>query len=132
MISMKMHQGMMWMLVCVLTTGVLGGAAAAGGESLESLKESFAKRLPKLTEAKHAGKIGETTAGLVEAVKGDADVAKLVSEENADRQSLYVLIAKKENTSVETVAERAARRNFDKAAVGDWLKSKDGAWKQKK
>src|SRR5262249_22573921 len=102
------------------------------GETLESLKESFAKRLPKLAAAKQAGKVGETTAGTVEAVKGDGDVAQLVTDENADRASLYALIAKKENTTADAVSQRAARRNFEKASAGEWLKGNDGVWKQKK
>jgi len=55
-----------------------------------------------------------------------------VEDENADRKALYELIAKKEETTPEKVAERNAARNFEKAKPGEWLKGKDGKWEQKK
>jgi uncharacterized protein YdbL (DUF1318 family) len=71
---------------------------------------------------------------LVEAVDGkslDDHASKLVDEENADRKELYDLIAKKEGTTAQLVAERNAKRNFEKAKHGDWLKGADGKWTKK-
>jgi len=79
------------------------------------------------------GFVGETDAGLVDWVdKKDAKSAELIDQENTDRKELYKLIAEKEKTTEEKVAERNAARNFQRAQSGEYLKDKDGAWKRKK
>jgi uncharacterized protein YdbL (DUF1318 family) len=118
---------MMAMLAVALTAG-----AAYAEPTMDSLKASFAKRLPALEAAKHAGKVGETAAGFVAAVKDAGDAASIIDGENADRTALYALIAKKEGASEAQVAERNGVRNFARAAAGDWLQGKDGKWTQKK
>jgi uncharacterized protein len=75
--------------------------------------------------------VGETSAGLVDFVeKRDSKAAKLVEEENDDRKALYELIAEKEGISADVVATRAAKRNFDRAKAGEYLKE-GGKWKKK-
>ena len=125
------------MKIATLTTVLIAVAAlflSAGvlraDTSTDSLKASFAKRLPALQSAKRSGKIGETATGFVAAVNGDG--GSIVDEENADRKTLYGLIAKSENISVDQVGGRAAVRNFAKAAPGEWIQGKDGKWTQKK
>ncbi len=116
--------------------GAFALLSAAQAASLDQLKERFKERYPKLVKAKSEGKVGEVYNGYVEAVKAehqdDAEVKKLIGDENADRRALYELIAKKEGVAPEKVAERNAARNFDKAKPGEWLKGKDGKWEQKK
>ena len=94
----------------------------------DELQARFKQRYAQVKQLKRAGQIGETTAGMVEAVKGGLEEAaqKLVSEENADRSELYDLIAKKEGTTAAAVAERNALRNFQRAETGEYLKGKDG------
>ena len=106
-------------------------AIFAADSSKEALQKRFKERYPEIRKLKDAGVIGETDEGYLDYVKDrDPDAAKLVEEENADRKALFALIAKDENTSVETVAKHAAQRNFDKAKKGDFLKT-DGKWKKK-
>jgi uncharacterized protein len=110
--------------------------ARAADDDKAALKKRFEERYPKLVELKKAGKIGETTQGVVEAVKkeylDDSKVKNLLSDENADRQKLYKLIAKDTGATPDSVATRAAQRNFEKAKAGEYLKDKDGKWTQKK
>ena len=69
----------------------------------------------QIAELKSAGTIGETYKGYVDFVKdGDDDAKQLVQDENSDRESLYKLIAKRTDTTAEKVAERNAKRNFEK------------------
>jgi len=114
---------------------MLLGAAAAQAVDFAKLKERFKQRYPKLLKAKNAGKIGETFQGYVEAVKPeylqDADLKKLLEDENADRKTLYKAIADKEGVPPEKVAERNAVRNFKRAKPGHYLKNKDGKWVKK-
>jgi uncharacterized protein YdbL (DUF1318 family) len=99
------------------------------------LRDRFKNRFPQVRAAKQAGNIGETMAGVLEAVPGkspDEATRKLMDEENADRRELYKLIAEREKTTAEKVAERNAARNFEKAVAGEYLKAADGKWTQKK
>ena len=118
-----------------LATVALFAAATAQAVDFAKLKERFKERYPKLLKAKDAGKIGETFHGYVEAVKPeylrDADLKKLLEEENADRKTLYKAIADKEGVPPEKVAERNAVRNFKRAKPGHYLKNKDGKWVKK-
>jgi uncharacterized protein len=101
----------------------------------QELQTRFEKRYPQLLQFKTAGKIGETMQGFVEFVdpkfRSEQPVAKLVEEENADRRELYKLIAEEEKTTPDLVAERTAKRNYEKARAGEYLKSADGSWKKK-
>ena len=100
----------------------------------EELQKRFKERDPKLVELKQAGTIGETYQGYVELVdekSKDKDAKAVVDEENADRKELYKIIADKEGTTADVVAERNAKRVFEKAKVGEYLKGADGKWKKK-
>jgi uncharacterized protein YdbL (DUF1318 family) len=108
-------------------------AFSSSAQSMDELKARFAERLPQLRALKADGKIGETAAGAVEAriTITLADSATL-AEENKDRITLYRLIAQRENTTPEVVAQRNAQRNFQRATPGEWLKDLSGNWFQKK
>ncbi|MDP9173806.1 MAG: YdbL family protein [Planctomycetota bacterium] len=101
----------------------------------DALKKRAEERYPKLRAAKDAGKIGEDSGGMIEAVDPkflqDSDLAKLVNDENNDRTELYRLIAQASQTTPDLVAQEAAKRNFANAKSGDYLKGPDGAWQRK-
>lgn len=106
--------------------------AAEIDQRIDALQEKFEHRYPELRELKKNGVIGETAEGFVAFVKGEtAGAEEIVNEENADRRTLYALIAEKEQTTEQKVAERNARRNFRNAEPGDHLRDKDGRWSQK-
>jgi len=116
-------------------------ALAEDAGEIDKLKERFKKRYPTLLELKNDGKIGETTRAKVEAVKaeyldeialGETTVKAFLAAENKDRDRLYVLMAKQAGTTVDKVVERAAKRNFGRAADEHYLKLKSGKWVQKK
>lgn len=115
-------------LTAVMTVGVRA-------DRQDELQERFKSRFGKLQEGKAAGKIGETTTGVIDPVDAkfleDDALRSLVEEENADRRELYKLIAEKERTTEGKVAERAAARNFQRAKSGEYLKDRDGKWKRK-
>ena len=118
----------------LLSTNLLVPAVVRADRG-DELRQRFKNRYPQVKAAKQAGKIGETSAGLLEGVPGkslDDATRKLADEENADRQELYKLIADREKTTAQKVAERNAARNFEKAGAGEYLKGADGKWTQKK
>jgi uncharacterized protein YdbL (DUF1318 family) len=118
-----------------LLSALVLSPTVARADRADDLRQRFKNRFPQVKAAKQAGKIGETSAGVLEAVPGkslDDATRKLADEENADRQELYKIIAEREKTTAEKVAERNAARNFEKATAGEYLKGADGKWTQKK
>ena len=127
------HLKLSSILLSVLMTLALSAGAALAADKAELRKRSEA-RYPELRAAKGEGKIGETSDGLVEAVKGaslDAKMRELVDEENADRRELYKILAKETDTDESLVARRAAARNIERAGKGEWIK-RGGEWEQKR
>lgn len=126
-----------WMSIAIgaVVMFVVAGPARAADRKAE-LQQAFEQRFPQLREYKSAGKVGETTQGLVEAVKSeylsDAKLKKLIDDENRDRKELYAQIAKETNATPEFVAEQNARRNYQRAKPGEYLRTADGRWEQKK
>ncbi|HEY7090569.1 MAG TPA: YdbL family protein [Tepidisphaeraceae bacterium] len=116
------------LMTCLVTS------AAFGADKAE-LRQRFEQRFPQIVQYKTQGKIGETSAGVLEAVDpkflDDKALAKLIEEENGDRVQLYQIIAREQNVSPDKAAERAARRNFDRARPGEYLKGPDGKWTRK-
>ena len=98
------------------------------------LQARFRERDGALDAAKRDGKIGETTEGLIDFVRGgdDAKLRRLVDDENKDRRELYEIIAKETGATAAVVAEQNARRNYQRARAGEYLKTATGEWKQKK
>lgn len=122
-----------FILMSLLAT-VAFAASSARAATEEQLRERFKQRYAKLVEYKQAGTVGETYQGYAELVdenSKDKDAKAVVDEENADRKELYKLIADKEGTTADVVAERNAKRVFEKAKPGEYLKGSDGKWKKK-
>ena len=132
-------------LALVLLLVAATAVVADTQEELKELKLSFKKRYPTLAKMRKAGRIGETFDGYVEAVKADTlkekvdpkaesspTVAEFLKTENEDRGRLYVILAKRSETTPEKVAARNAARNFDRAGAEEFLKTKDGKWVKKK
>ena len=123
------------LIASLLALALFPAAPASAATREDELKESFKQRYPKLAELKKAGTLGETFHGYVEVVNAksaDEDANELVEGENQDRKELYKLIAEKEGVTQEKVAERNAKRVFEKAKPGEYLKGEDGKWTQKK
>lgn len=120
-------------LLALFTIAITNTGANAATKA--ELQTKFEKRYPQILNFKKDGKVGETTTGIIEAVKSDyltdKTLAKLIEDENADRKELYKLIAEEEKTTADQVARAAAIRNFQKAKAGEYLKAADGTWKKK-
>ena len=128
-VTMKLLIALFAAAVILLAPGTL---LAADAKDEAALQKRFKSRHPQVQQLKTDGVIGETTDGYVDFVgkQADAKAADLVEQENADRKALYKLIAQKESITADIVAQRAAKRNFDRAKSGEYLKQ-GGKWKQK-
>jgi uncharacterized protein YdbL (DUF1318 family) len=110
---------------------LLAADAPRGGDDDAAIQKRLRERYPQIQKLKTAGTIGETDEGYVDFVdKKDPKAADLVKDENVDRKAAYKLIADKEGVDVDVVAKRAAKRNFERAKAGEWLKE-GGKWKKK-
>ena len=114
---------------------IVTASLVEAADSVASLQASFKARYGQLAEQKRIGKIGETAEGTVAAVKDeflkDKKVKAVLEAENADRSSLYKLLAAKEKITAGAVAKRNAARNAQKATAGAYLRDAKGNWRQK-
>ncbi len=118
------------LVFCVARAGV------AAEDAEEKLKKRFQERHDQLVKMKQAGKVGERFDGYAEAVTEehakDEAVTKLVDVENTDRKEYFAILAKKQKTTVESVAQQFALFKFQKAGEEEYFKTKAGEWKKKK
>ena len=126
-----MNTKILTMLLVPLLVLTAAAYAQDNSDRIQELQEQFKQRDPQIQQAKRAGIIGETSEGFVDFVEqSDEKYADVVEEENSDRRELYGLIAEQEKTTPEKVARRNAKRNFERARSGDYLKE-DGTWRRK-
>ena len=122
----------------MLTILVLAAATevSVAVETEAAIKKKFEARHKALLKFKTAGKIGETAKGYVEPLEPsfarEPKVKSLVDAENADRKTLYGLLARKQKASVGEVARQNAILKFKKAGTEEFFKGKDGVWRKKK
>ncbi len=118
--------------ICLACLLFVSAATQAADTKLDGLRERFKERYPKIHALKTDGVIGETSRGYIAFVeKEKAGAAELIKAENADRETLYKTLAEKEGSTPENVAERNAKRNFEKAKSGEYLQGTDGKWQKK-
>lgn len=120
-------------LSLLLAAYVAPPQAAHAADSKAQLQERFKDRYPDLQKLRSAGKIGETSAGTVEAVAGSLDAAarKVVDAENADRADLYQILAKELGTTADKVGRINGARRIKELRPGEYYKDDDGKWRKK-
>ena len=99
------------------------------------MRDRFEKRLPDITALKKEGKVGETFDGYLEAVTpagaANAKIAELIKAENTDRLAYYQAVARAAQSDIGYVGELSAMKRFEAAQKGEYLRYRDGTWKQK-
>lgn len=104
-------------------------------ETRKEVQARIESRFAKLEAYRDEGKIGEVVDGSLQPVEdkymSDATLKGLVDAENADRKTLFAIIAKEEGAPVEEVAKTYARKLFDLAKPQHFLKGKNGKWIRK-
>jgi uncharacterized protein YdbL (DUF1318 family) len=101
-----------------------------------ALRERFEQRLPEIIAAKKTGRIGETFDGYVDTIasgsaQADSSLDALIKAENADRLTYYQAVARSAQASLAYVGELSAMKRFEAATSGEYLRHRDGQWKQK-
>lgn len=119
------------MLVMLATGSTASAAQGKDDAGLSELRERFKKRHPEIQQLKRDGIVGETSEGYVDFVqKRPEKPAAVVDAENKDRKTLYIILAEQEGVDAVIVATRSAKRNFERAKPGEYLKE-GGSWRKK-
>jgi uncharacterized protein len=126
-------------IAAILLLAVFGAlfitTPAMAQDTRASVEARIKDRFSKLEKYRDAGKIGEAFDGTLQYVNdansSDGTLKGLVDQENADRKTLFAIIAKEEGGKVEDVATTYARRLFELAKGEHYLKGKNGKWVKK-
>lgn len=103
----------------------------SGQAGAQDIKERMKQRLPVIVDLKSQGIVGESNQGYLAFVSGKKAQEALVESENQDRKSIYMQIAKQQNTSLDLVEKRRAMVLADRAIPGEFIQKPDGSWIQK-
>lgn len=126
-------------MLLAAAVALLCAATNVTAQTKQELQERFRQRAKQVQQLKTDRLVGETWMGYLEPVKDQAlekDAAALMREENADRRTLYEILAREERTSVEEVEVSAGDRFIKRAGNGEWVKlrpdkgERDDKWVQ--
>jgi len=101
------------------------------GAFADDVKARMKSRLPEIVKLKAQGLVGETARGYLAHVTSSTAGRDIVDAENADRKSVYTLIAGQQGVSIEKVEILRARQIVDNANAGEFLQKPDGTWYRK-
>ncbi len=110
-----------------VTLGLL--AVTAFAETATDIRHRMEQRLPQIDAFKAQEVLGENNRGLLEERKPGS--GSVVSDENRDREAVYVLIAKETGASADSVARARAKQIAANSKSGVWVQDEAGAWKKK-
>jgi uncharacterized protein YdbL (DUF1318 family) len=108
------------------------GCAVVRAEDRKGIVARIESRLSSVIALKNQKLIGENNRGYLEARAAlNGAQQGVVSDENADRRSLYELIAREQKVDIEQVGRGRAQKIAATEHRGHWLQGNDGAWYQK-
>ena len=112
---------------------LLGLAVPAAVAQEPGLKQRLEQRLPAVDDLRRRQIAGENNRGLLE-VRGKAtpEEIQLVEGENRDRTAVYEAIARRSETTPETVGRTRALQIAAASAKGVLLQDVNGVWAEKK
>ena len=104
-------------------------AVSAMGQTASELKQRMNDRLPAIIELKTTQTIGENNQAYLAILKEVTEAqAILVQEENADRRSVYTMLAKQINAPIDLVQKKRAAQLRDLASPGTMVQTPEGEW----
>ena len=108
------------------------GSVAVRAEDLGAVKARISQRLDTVNSLKDRGVAGETNRGFLEDRGGSAGAdQQVISEENADRRTVYAALAAQTGASADTVGRQRAQQIASIAKRGHWIQDPNGEWRQK-
>lgn len=118
-------------LLCGLALVALG-ATALPAQNLDAIKARMEQRLEAVNALKDRGVAGENNRGYLEIRGGGSGPEQqVISEENADRRTVYIALAEQTGSTPEVVGRHRAQQLADLARRGHWIQAPNGQWRQK-
>lgn len=113
--------------------GILASATAIIPElrADDGIKARMEARLNQISTLKTKGIVGEDNKGYLSFVGSSREGQSIVDAENADRKAVYTKIAKEQGISAESVGKLRARKNAERASVGEYFQNDAGKWVRK-
>ncbi len=119
-------------LMLLLSLFVSAPGYTAQEQGPETIRKRMEANLPKIDKLKKAGVVGETNKGYLEAREPlDKPGKELLKVENADRKSIYELLARRAKTKLEQIERARAELIRKRSATGIWLQDAEGEWYRK-
>ncbi len=120
-----------WFTLLIMFAMLIGGTTL---HAQEDLKARFSARLPQIDALKLQLLVGENNKGYLEA-RGNLSSAQeaLMKAENADRKTLYGMLANKRGIDTKVVGEARAAQIYEKsedASAKVWVQDKGGIWRR--
>jgi len=113
----------------LFVSALLFGATVVRAEDLGAVRGRMEQRVSKIDALKTSGVLGEDNRGfLVVRAGSDGGVA---AAENADRATVYAVLAQKTGATADAVGKARARQIADGSAKGVWLQRENGEWYKK-
>jgi hypothetical protein len=108
------------------------GTVAAQAQNLAAVKSRMEQRVPAIDALKDRQVLGENNRGLLE-VRGQATgpERQIMSDENSDRHSVYVDLARQTGSTPEVVGRQRAQQIAIRSKRGVWIQDSNGEWRQK-
>ncbi len=123
-----------WTLIlsfAILAFGLSTESAFAQNDE-QSVKQRLLERVGAVDALKISGAVGENNKGYLEQ-RANLNPAqtKTMNEENADRRTLYTILAKRLGLSVAVVGQGRAESIRKKSASNVWIQDPSGNWSKK-
>jgi len=110
---------------------LFGVTSVVHADTAEEIKVRMAKRLAQIVALKQNESLGENNQGYLSVRKNLSEKdTTLVKAENADRQSIYQIIADKTESSAAIVGRTRAASIRKTALKGTWVQLPNGSWTQ--
>jgi uncharacterized protein YdbL (DUF1318 family) len=122
---MKARLFTLFAALCFLTVSAMA-------ENATDIRHRMEKRLPQIDALKAQEAVGETNRGFLEERKsGMPNAARVVAEENHDREAVYAYIAKETGAQSDSVGRARAKQIAANSRPGVWVQDESGHWIKK-
>ena len=119
-------------LTLLLGAILAGSVALRAAEDLGAVRARMEQRIAPINELKSRGVAGENNQGFLEARGGATGADQgVISQENADRRTVYAAIAAQTGATPDAVGKHRAQQIASIALPGHWIQEPNGTWRQK-
>jgi uncharacterized protein YdbL (DUF1318 family) len=119
----------LWFRILFLAAALILGVAVSQAEDLGAVKARMDQRQSTVDALKERKLVGENNRGYLEARASlKPEEEKIVSDENADRATVYAAIAAQTGSTSDQVGRLRATKIAASTRGGVWVQSPQGDW----